>query len=93
MSVKISPETRRVLQGYIDGRVSNAELDDWLTQAEYDDELARAERDALAGIRLTLIEVSEGSSKPISVSQSVAALLAAAERSRSGRRARRVSHR
>ena len=92
MSAKISPGTRRVLQRFVDGRLSDAELDDWLTGAEYDSALDREERDALAGVRLTLIEVSEGISKPDSLSRSVAALLAG-EKPSASRRSKPLSRR
>ena len=82
MAVRLSPETLRELWLYIDGQDSNAELDDWLTQAEYDRSIPQEERDALATIRLVLIEASEDSLDPNAVLESVATVLALAQPSK-----------
>lgn len=60
MVVELIPETRAELRRYVDGDLSNAELADWLVGAEYDSALPQDERDALARIRLILIEIEEG---------------------------------
>ncbi len=74
----LSDEPRRQLQRYVDGEISNAELDDWLTGVEYDEEVPETERDALAGIRLVVIEVDEGRRDPSEVLDAVAEVLASA---------------
>ena len=79
MVTQLSPETRRVLRQYLEGRLSNAELEDWLAGAEYDSELSQEERDSLATIRLSVIDFEEGRSKASSIVEAVAALLASVQ--------------
>ena len=76
MAAVLSPETRAELKRYVQGELSNDQLDDWLTGAEYDPELSQAERDALAQIRLVVIEVEEGRRGPSEVLNVVAEVLA-----------------
>jgi len=75
----LSDDYRRQLQRYVDGEISNAELDEWLTSLEYDDEASDADRETLAGIRLVLIEVQEERRNPDEVLASVLAVLAPLE--------------
>jgi hypothetical protein len=79
MAVQLSQEATRTLQGYVAGRVSNAELADWLAGAEYDPAISEDERDELAGIRLVLIEAQEGRRDVEEVLDSVAWVLATAQ--------------
>ena len=60
MGVDLSPQARAELWRYVDGDLSNAELADWLVRAEYDAAMPQDQRDALARIRLVVIEVDEG---------------------------------
>lgn len=76
MLVELTPETRAELRRYVSGDVSNAELDEWLVGAEYDPALRQDERDALARIRLVLIEVQEEGRNPDEVLSVVAEVLA-----------------
>lgn len=76
MLAELTPETRTQLQRYVQGELSNDQLDDWLTGAEYDSTLPEDERDALAGIRLVLIEVEEGRRDRSEVLDAVAEVLA-----------------
>ena len=78
MGVDLSPEARAELRRYVDGDLSNAELADWLVGAEYDPELPQDERDALARIRLVVIEVDEGTGDPAETLDAVAEVLAPA---------------
>ena len=77
MLTQLDSETCRVLQRYVDGQLSNAELEEWLVQIEYDSDIAAEERDALAQVRLIAIEVGEGRRPPDSILESVAKVLAA----------------
>ena len=78
MRVDLSPEARAELRRYVDGELSNAELADWLVGAEYDPALPQDERDALARIRLVVIEVDEGTRGPAETLDAVAEVLASA---------------
>jgi len=78
MVAELSPETMTELQRYVRGELSNDQLDDWLTGAEYDPALPQDERDALAWIRLVVIDAEEGIRSPAEVLNVVAAVLAAA---------------
>ena len=75
----LSAETQAMLDRYVKGRVSNAELEEWLVQVGYDAEVARPEKEGLAQVRLVLVEKSEGLRTPDDVLQAVAQLLASAE--------------
>ncbi len=79
MAIQVSQEAMLILQGYVDGRVSNAELADWLAGAEYDSSISESERDELAGIRLVLIEAQEGRREKDEILASVSAVLASAQ--------------
>ena len=79
MSNQLSSETCRVLRQYLEGRLSNAELEDWLAGAEYDLDLSQEERDSLATIRLSVIDFDEGRSEASGVVEAVAALLASVQ--------------
>jgi hypothetical protein len=48
-----------MLSRYARGGLTEARLAEWLVQAEYDTDLPDSERDALAALRLTVIEVAE----------------------------------
>lgn len=76
MVAELTTETRAELMRYVSGDLSNAELDDWLVGIEYDPELPQDERDALARIRLVLIEVREGLRNVSEVLEVVVGLLA-----------------
>jgi hypothetical protein len=76
MAAQLSPDSRLVLRQYADGQISIRELAEWLVQAEYDLDMPEEERDILAGIRLTLIEVSEGLRPKDDILENVAAALA-----------------
>ncbi len=78
MGVDLSPEARAELRRYVDGDLSNAELGEWLVGAEYDGALPQDQRDALARIRLVVIEVEEGSRDPTEILDAVAQVLASA---------------
>lgn len=79
MATELSSETRTVLKRYVDSEISNAELAEWLAQAEYDPDLSEEERNALARVRLVVIEVAEKRRKPPAILESVAEVLAASE--------------
>ena len=76
MSDQLSADTIRVLRQYLEGRLSNAELEEWLVGAEYDAELSQAERDLLASIRLSLIDFQEQRTQANRVVETVAAVAA-----------------
>jgi len=78
MVAQLTPETRVQLQRYVRGELSNDQLDDWLTGAEYDPALPQDERDALAQIRLVVIEAEELRRSPAEVLDVVAEVLASA---------------
>lgn len=71
-------DVRDLLQRYVDGNISNLELAEWLVQVEYDREIAEESRDALAGLRLTVLEVEEGRRPVASVLEDVTSILARA---------------
>ena len=76
MAAQLSPDSRLVLRQYADGQISIRELAEWLVQVAYDLDVPEDERDILAGIRLTLIEVSEGLRCKDDILEAVAAALA-----------------
>ena len=53
-------DSKMTLQQYLDQQITDDQLADWLAGAEYDPDLPQDERDALAGVRLMVIEPSEG---------------------------------
>lgn len=76
MVIELTPDTSAELQRYLNGDLSNAELADWLVGAEYDLALRQDERDALARIRLVVIEVEEERRKSTEILDAVAEVLA-----------------
>ena len=58
--VQLSLDTRAVLRSYIEGQVTNSELEEWLTQAEHDSDVMDDERAVLARLRLAVLEAGEG---------------------------------
>lgn len=77
MRDQLNVEVCAMLQRYLDGELSNAELQEWLAQIEYDDDVSGEERDELARVRLIAVEVAEQRRPPDAVLESVAAALAA----------------
>jgi hypothetical protein len=75
MVVQLSPDTRAMLQRYIDGLISNAQLEEWLAETEHDPDVPGSERDLLAAVRLSVIEVSEELRQPDDILRTVALLL------------------
>jgi hypothetical protein len=57
---QLSLESERILRTYLAGTIDLATLAAWLVQADCDTDLPPAERDLLAGVRLNVIEASEG---------------------------------
>ena len=80
MVVELTTETRAELMRYKSGDLSNAELDDWLVGIEYDPELPQDERDALARIRLVMIEVREDFRDASEILEGVVGVLCSAKR-------------
>ena len=76
MTATMSEESLSMLEGYRRGLRSNSELAEWLAQAEYNDTLSAIEKDALAGLRLIVVESIEGRRPNDEVLESVSALLA-----------------
>lgn len=72
----ISPGTRAILQQYVDGNRSNADLAEWLVQTEYDSSVPQDERDSMGQLRLVVIEEAEGSRDKYEVLTTVAGILA-----------------
>lgn len=72
----INPETRAILQQYVGGNVSNADLAEWLVQTEYDSSVPQDERDSMGQLRLVVIEEAEGSRDKDEVLTAVAEILA-----------------
>lgn len=83
MAPELSPETRAELERYVQGELSNDQLEDWLTGAEYDPALTQEERDALAEIRLVIIEAEEDRRSTADILGAVAATLAAVAQGKS----------
>ena len=79
MVTQLSPGSKAQLRRYVDGQLSISELAEWLVQMEYDPDVAGEERDALAQIRLTLIEASEGLRPKDDILEGVSAILALSE--------------
>lgn len=73
----LSAEARWILQEYERGNLSNPELAEWLVRVEYDTSLQSEERDALAGLRLVVVEEAEGLRPKEEVLDAVAGILAA----------------
>lgn len=76
MATQLSPEARRVLRQYLEGRLSNVDLEEWLAQAEYDSDLSQDERNSLATVRLAVIDFEEGRSEASTILDIVAIILA-----------------
>ncbi len=72
----LSAEERWILQEYERGNLSNPELAEWLVRVEYDTSLQSEERDALAGLRLVVVEEAEGLRPKEEVLDAVAGILA-----------------
>lgn len=79
MVYQLSPDTKTMLQRYIDGLISNAELEEWLAETEHDTAVPASERDLLAAARLAVIEVSEEVRQPDDILRTVASILATAD--------------
>lgn len=77
MATELSAESSAMLQRYVEGRLSNTELEEWLVQVEYDEDKSLEEKDALAEIRLAIVDVDEERRKVDAILQSVATVLAA----------------
>ncbi len=80
----VNDEAHSMLSRYVKGRVSNAELEEWLVQVGYDEEVAQPEKEALARVRLALVEVSEGRRTPDEVLRTVGQLLGSQSQSSGG---------
>ncbi len=70
--MRLSTDTQRTLQSYVDGGLSPADLLSWATSAEDDASLGDIERRALRELLLVLDEVGEGL-RPVSEIMVVAA--------------------
>lgn len=77
MTSELSAETHAMLQRYVEGRMSNAELEEWLVEVEYDEDMPSEEKDALAEVRLAIVDVDEGRRTVDAILESVATVLAA----------------
>lgn len=64
-----------VLQRFTEGQMSRRDLAEWLVQTDYDTDVPVTERDALARIRLVVIEVDEGMRPASEIIERVAATL------------------
>lgn len=64
-----------VLQRFTEGQMSRRDLAEWLVQTDYDTDVPVIERDALARIRLVVIEVDEGMRPASEIIERVAATL------------------
>lgn len=73
----LSAEATWILQEYERGNLSNPELAEWLVRVEYDTSLQSEERDALAGLRLVVVEEAEELRPKEEVLDAVAGILAA----------------
>jgi len=72
----LGADSRAQLHQYLAGNVSNRELADWLVKMEYDPAASAEERDALAALRLVVIEEGEGRRNKEDILAAVAAILA-----------------
>lgn len=72
---QLSPESERTLRTYLSGTIDLAALAAWLVQADYDTDLPAAERDLLAGVRLDVIEASEGLAREETVREGIKSVL------------------
>lgn len=74
----LSPDTRLILQRYVDGNLNNRQLGEWLAGSEYDPAVPATEKNRLAELRLIVLEESEGRRPTEDVLNAVAAALASA---------------
>jgi hypothetical protein len=75
MSTNISPATEKVLQLFLEGACPPEEFEKWLNAASDDDALGGSEREALARLRLIMIECGEGLRSPDELRFEIVALL------------------
>ena len=75
MSANISPATEKTLQLCLEGDCPPEEFEAWLIAASDDDALFDAEREALARLRLIMIECGEGLRSPDELRFEIVALL------------------
>lgn len=75
MSANISPATEKTLQLFLEGDCPPEEFEEWLIAASDDDALFDAEREALARLRLIMIECGEGLRSPDELRFEIVALL------------------
>jgi len=75
MSTTVSSGAQQTLQRFLEGDCSPEEFDSWLVTASDDEAAVASERDALARLRLIMIECGEGLRSPDELVIEVAALL------------------
>ena len=78
--MKLSSETVRVVQGFLCNDTSTDDFYAWAVSAEEDNSLPQAERDAIAGLRLLLLEFGEGLRPIDEVRAEATSLLASSDR-------------
>jgi len=72
----LTPSSKLVLKRYLRGAITLPDLSEWLAVTDYDDELSRDERDALASVRIAVIETEEFGAPDADIAAAIRRLLA-----------------
>lgn len=75
MSATVSPAAQQMLQRFLEGDCTPEEFESWLIEASEDETMFAGERDALARLRLIMIECGEGLRSPEDLRFEAVALL------------------